>query len=148
MTIVFNMNRGLSFRPKTLQKSQVFKKQTEKSIQQKGWIHLLFSGLENKGRRPHVLTAEEQTTTSVLLKTCSWKRWIPRLTLSRDQKGIVTWESSSNTVRGDHYVYSPSNTFLKVLSSILNATEWLDVEHAYFEVVVKCCILTPAELSK
>ena len=46
---------------------------TEKSVQQKGGNHRLFSGLEYKRGRPHVLVTEERTTTSALLKACSWK---------------------------------------------------------------------------
>ena len=60
-----------------IQESQVFKEQTAKFMQQKGGNHLVFSGLENKGGGPLVLTAEGHTTTSALLKSCSWKRQIP-----------------------------------------------------------------------
>ena len=63
----------------------------------KGGNHLLFLGLEYKGGRSHVIASEEWTTTSALLKSCSWERRILRVTLSRDQNGLVTWESSSNT---------------------------------------------------
>ena len=60
---------GTKFPSQTKQESQVFKEQTEKSVQQKGGNHLLSSGLKNKGGKLRVLIAEEQTTTSALLKS-------------------------------------------------------------------------------
>ena len=49
---------GTKFPSQTTQESQAFKKLAEKFNQQKGGNHLLFSGLENKGMRPHEPTAE------------------------------------------------------------------------------------------
>ena len=62
------MSREYSSHLRLLKESQVFKKQTEKSIQQKVGIYLLFSGLKHKGRKPYVLTTEEWNTTSAHLK--------------------------------------------------------------------------------
>ena len=62
------------FPSQAIKELQAFKKQTEKFIQQKGRNHLLFSGLWNKGGRPHVLTSEVRTTMFALLKYYLRKR--------------------------------------------------------------------------
>ena len=96
--ITHNMSRELSYR-QWLYKSHKNSRNKQKSpYSKKGGSHLLFSGLESKGGRLHVLTAEEQTPTSALLKSCSGKRWIPWLTLSHDSLcGIIPQTFSLST---------------------------------------------------
>ena len=94
-----------------IQESHAFKEQTKKSIQQKGGNLLLFLNLEYKKVGLHVFTWRNATTTSGQFKDYSWKRWFSWVTLSRDQKGFVTWESSSNTVTSGINPFSiPINT--------------------------------------
>ena len=64
-------------------------------MQQKDRNRLLFLGLEYKCGSPHVLVAQERTSTFALFKFCSWKKRIPRFTFPHDHIGHVTCESSS-----------------------------------------------------
>ena len=82
-----------------MQELQRFKEQTKKSIQRKGENYLLFSGLKYKGGCLHMLTTEDQITSSGQLKDLFVKEADSSVHLVTYENGFVTWESS-NTLNG------------------------------------------------
>ena len=70
---------GTKFIPHAIKKSQ-WTRNEYKSIQQKGWSYLFFSGLEDNGGRPYVLTAEDRDYNIYCFSSPVYERgWFPGL---------------------------------------------------------------------
>ena len=104
------------------------------SIRLRGGNHLLLRS--GKMGRHHVHCRWGANDCCFRSPVCK-KRGIPRLTLSYDQKGLMTWESPSNTMIREVISFCPPTEVIY--------TQWYSFKYSYL-VILRCIWLTDETL--